>query len=132
MSHRLNNLKRQKQLIEEHLRWLDAEIIAETGVKWESGKSEDSKDPASIAPFPTPPVEDKSQDTSSIPQVAALEAQNEDDINVDELSDQLITQYGNAAARREMDPRLGLVLFFGGLLGFMGLVVFLFYWFGYR
>lgn len=131
MSQRLTNLKRQKQLIEEHLRWLDAEIVAETGVSWESEKPNDSKDPASIAPFPTAQPEPQSIKTDPTP-VAAYEKENSDATNIEEISDQLISQYGNAATRHEMDPRLGLVLFFGGILGFLGFVIFLFYWFGYR
>ncbi len=131
MSQRLANLKRQKQLIEEHLRWLDAEIIAETGVTWESEKPNELKGTASIAPFPTAQPEPASPERIPKPVAAAFETK-EEDINIEELSDQLISQYGNAAARQEMDPRLGLVLFFGGVLGFIGLVIFLFYWFGYR
>ncbi|QXD26584.1 hypothetical protein GA003_11055 [Opitutia bacterium ISCC 52] len=105
--------------------------MAETGVSWESEKPNDSKNPASIAPFPTAHPEPQSNKSDPTP-VAAYEKEDSETTNIEEISDQLISQYGNAAARHEMDPRLGLVLFFGGVLGFLGFVIFLFYWFGYR
>ena len=132
MSQRLENLKRQKQLIEEHLRWIDAEIVAETGVSWENKDPEAPQKAASIAPFPISQPEAKPNQNTQPPVAAAFEAKPEEGTSVDDLSDQLISQYGHIGTRREMDPRLSLLLFFGGLLGFIGLVIFVFYWFGYR
>ena len=130
MSQRLENLKRQKQLIEEHLRWIDAEIVAETGVSWQSEQPDAPQKAASIAPFPATPIKEEPKPEVQVPVAAAMEKEPEE--SIDDLSDQLISQYGHVSARREMDPRLSLVLFFGGLLGFIGLVIFIFYWFGYR
>lgn len=134
MSQRLENLKRQKQLIEEHLRWLDAEIVAETGVSWESPREEETIGPGSIAPFPTSTPQSQTSETTPTT-VFAREAENEsegEDTDLEDLSEQLISQYSHVSARREMDPRLSLMLIFGGLLGSIALVIFLFYWFGYR
>ncbi len=122
MSDRLANLTRQRQLIEEHLQWLDSEIANEIpeGAQIASASSIDRSTPthAAIEPLPTPPV-------------AAIQTEEAEE-DVDALTDQLISQYAHVSTRREMDPRLGLILFFGGILGLMGLAVFLFYWFGYR
>lgn len=125
MSERLSNLKQQKQLIEGHLRWLELEIANESG---QSVAKPDASSPLeSLEGFeetiPFPAV-----DTPAV----ALETEVGEEVEVDELAEQIISQYSEFTASKEMDPRLSLALFFGSILGFMGLVIFLFYWFGYR
>ncbi len=119
MSDRLASLTRQRQLIVEHLRWLDTEISNENaeGAQIPSAPSDHRSTPLPLEPAPAV--------------VAAIETEEVEE-DVDALTDKLISQYAHVSTRREMDPRLGLVLFFGGMLGLIGLVIFLFYWFGYR
>lgn len=122
MPDRLASLTRQRQLIEEHLQWLDSEIANEIpeGAQIPTAPSVGRPTPIHSAIVePTPNA------------VAAIETEAVAE-DVDALTDQLISQYAHVSTRREMDPRLGLVLFFGGMLGLIGIVVFLFYWFGYR
>lgn len=108
--------------MEEHLRWLEQEITKETGETPERG---------TISPFPHGQTEGKPSTGIEQPFAAAFQA-NEKSAKAEDLSNQLISQFGHVSAHRGIDPKLGLVLFFGGILGFIGLVVFLFYWFGYR
>ena len=63
-------------------------------------------------------------------EVEAPEEEGEEES--EQMAEQIISQYGQFSSSREMDPRLGLVLFFGGILGFLTLTIFLFYWFRYR
>lgn len=125
MSKRLAKLKRQKQLIEEHLFWLEQEIASESG--------ESIPAPASTTEPVSPATRGKSISfpQPETPATAAFEENSEKD-ETEIITEQLIAQYGHVSTRRQMDPRLGLILFFGGILGFLSLVVFLFYWFGYR
>lgn len=125
MSERLDQLKRQKKLLEEHLRWLDSEIVRENGQTMAESTPETAApvSPESIASLP------QAENHTNFPAAAARTTRDDD---AEALSDQLISQYGHVSSRREMDPRLSLVLFFGGVLGFLSLVVFLVYWFGYR
>ena len=118
MPERLSSLNRQKQLIEEHLRWLELEIANE------SSQSENLESPTEAIPFP--PIK-----TPAVAlEVEAPEEEGEEES--EQMAEQIISQYGQFSSSREMDPRLGLVLFFGGILGFLALTIFLFYWFGYR
>lgn len=122
MSDRLASLTHQRQLIEEHLQWLNTEIANEIP----EGTHIANVSSGNRSTLPTPSALEPDPKT-----IAAIE--NQEAVgDVDALTDQLISQYAHASTRREMDPRLGLILFFGGILGLMGLVVFLFYWFGYR
>lgn len=122
MSDRLASLNRQRQLIEEHLRWLDTEIANESP----EATHMDSESSGNKSTTPTHSALEPGPKT-----IAAIETKEAVE-DVEALTNQLISQYGCVSTRREMDPRLGLLLFFGGILGLMGLVVFLFYWFGYR
>jgi hypothetical protein len=108
--------------MEEHLRWLEEEITAEAGETPERG---------TISPFPNGQTEGKPSTGIEQPVAAAFQA-DERSAKVEDLSDQLISQFGHVSAHRGIDSKLGLVLFFGGILGILGLVIFLFYWFGYR
>ena len=108
MPERLASLTRQKQLIEEHLRWLDAEIANESPATILK-----SNTPAAIEPTPAAAFE-----TVSTSNAAATPSQMAEE-DLEALTERLISQYAHVSTRREIDPRLGLVLFFGGLLGIM-------------
>jgi len=128
MPERLSSLNRQKQLIEEHLRWLELEIANESGQSATppetDSQSENLESPTEAIPFP--PIK-----TPAVAlEVEAPEEEGEEES--EQMAEQIISQYGQFSSSREMDPRLGLVLFFGGILGFLALTIFLFYWFGYR
>jgi hypothetical protein len=97
----------------------------------EAGETSDTAEPGTISPFPNRQTEGKPTTGIEQPFAAAYQA-DEGSAKVEDLSDQLISQYGHFSAHRGIDPRLGLVLFFGGILGIIGLLIFLFYWFGYR
>ena len=130
MSNRLNQLTHQKRLLEEHLRWLDREIAQESGLKISSDAS--NLPPAEREVVNLPQVQNHSS-TEQLETVKPAAFDNREEIDETEiLSEQLISQYAHVSGRREMDPKLGLILFFGGILGFLALTVFLFYWFGYR
>ena len=120
MSNRLTKLKRQKELIEEHLRWLEQEIVTGSG---QANSTSESSNPASQD-------DGKPLTSSEEPVATVLEAKDEYD-ETEELTEQLISQYSSASTRGEMNPDLSLVMFSGSILGFIALVVFLFYWFGY-
>ena len=126
MSERIKKLKHQKQLLEEHLQWLDAEIASEAGQVQDPGKAQPETTEAVAAPVTIPISQSNEQSTVS----AARQEQSESDL--EELSEQLISQYSHETLHREMDPRLGLLIYFGGALVVIALVIFLFYWFGYR
>lgn len=127
MSARLEQLKHQKSLLEEHLQWLDQEIARENGSSRISATPQpgppESENPVNPQPVLQSPANNPAAGTHP------TEAREEE---AEVLSEQLISQYGNVSSRREMDPRLGLVLFFGGILGILALIIFLIYWFGYR
>ena len=125
MSSRLSQLKRQKLLLEEHLLWLEEEIVAESGQFDQSAAPVSVKVAKITEPSKVIPAEKQEVQT------AAKESEPTND-DIEELSDHLISQYGTESYRKEMDPRLALVLFFGGALGLLSVVVFAFYWFGYR
>jgi hypothetical protein len=123
MSERLSKLNEQKQLIEEHLRWLKLEIANELG---ESAPTSET-----VCQTNRPERLTESAPLSFI-EIPAAALETEEEVEVDQIAEQIISQYGQYSASREMGPRLGLVLFFGGILGVIALALFLFYWFGYR
>ncbi|MCZ6674952.1 MAG: hypothetical protein O7C75_18635 [Verrucomicrobia bacterium] len=124
MSDRLSKLQQQKRLIEEHLRWLEQEIEAESGQSVDSAKPEAQE---STPPIPvTTAIPLGSKDTP----IASAPVQEEE--SVEGISDELISRYAHASARREMDPKLGCILYAVGALAFIALVIFAIYWFGYR
>ncbi|MDA0349787.1 MAG: hypothetical protein O3C43_10855 [Verrucomicrobia bacterium] len=124
MSERLSSLNQQKQLIEQHLRWLELEIAKESG---QSADTSSVVRPIENLPPPTETIPFPAVKTPAV----ALETE-EGEVKVEQIADKIISQYGQYSTSREMDPKLALVLFFGGILGFMALAIFLFYWFGYR
>jgi hypothetical protein len=130
MSKRLNQLTHQKQLLEEHLRWLDQEIANESGQK--NSLVESGIPPTEEAATPLLHVQKQSSFEQVDPVKAAAFDTGKEIDETEILSEQLISQYAHVSSRREMDPRMGLILFFGGILGFLALTVFLVYWFGYR
>ena len=123
----------------EHLAWLDQEITIESGsqikeadpIAIESGSEAGIQKPIlKVAASSTQQTVKPTPLAEELP-VAAKTAEPEDE-NIEQLSDQLISQFSNSDIRHEMDPKLGLALYFGGALGILAIVVFLFYWFGYR
>ena len=122
MSDRLDKLREQKRLIEQHLNWLNQEIESESGT----------------APAPTPTPVQASQPVSPAPEpeqptVQAVTPQpSEDDANLDQISEDLISQYAGESDRREMNPKVGCILYFVGAFAFIAAVIYAIYWFGYR
>lgn len=125
MSDRLNNLQKQKQLIQDHLHWLDQEILAESG---KTGGSSTAAPQAVPALQPSPPPEVSGQ-TEAVP---ATSPSAPDEKVLEKISEDLISKYSRDTGRKEMNPKLGCVLYFAGALGFIVAVVYAIYWFGYR
>ena len=118
----LVKLQQQKRLIEQHLTWLNQEIEAESG-QASPVVSTPLQSPQPVVK-PQPPVEPEIQPAAPQPPP--------DEEVIEEISEELISRYSGESDRREMNPKLGCVLYFVGALGFIIAVVYAIYWFGYR
>ena len=120
MPDRLNELLRQRALIQEHLSWLDRQIIAESdGISPLASPAstadhpEAGKQPLVSTPLPF--------DNEGLAQVAV--AQNE------QVAEAIMADYKKDPERQRSDIKRGCFLYFIGALAFVSLVVFLFYFF---
>jgi hypothetical protein len=118
MPDRLNELLRQRALIQEHLSWLDRQIIAESdGISPLSppstspGPSEGGKQPLVTTPLPFAPAGLPGSPPS------------------DHEGDAILEDYKKDSHRQQSDIKRGCFLYFLGALAFVSLVVFLFYFF---
>jgi hypothetical protein len=118
MPDRLNELLRQRALIQDHLSWLDRQIISESdGISplasptTVSGQSEGGKQPLVSTPLPFAPA--------GLPDPAQSNHE----------ADAILADYKKDPRRQQSDIKRGCFLYFLGALAFVSLVVFLFYFF---
>ena len=118
MPDRLNELLRQRALIQEHLSWLDRQIITESdGISPLASRSTTSGQSAAgkqllvstLLPFTPAGLPDPAQSNHE--------------------ADAILADYKKDPQRQQTDVKRGCFLYFLGALAFVSLVVFLFYFF---
>jgi hypothetical protein len=117
MSDRLNELLRQRTIIQEHLTWLDRQIIAES-----DGISPLAPTPSALndlekggVPFMPPPP----PTLTSTPTVEATKTE--------QAAEAILADYKKDPLRQQSDIKRGCLLYFISALAFVSLVTILFY-----
>ncbi|MBI2518314.1 MAG: hypothetical protein HYV95_15650 [Opitutae bacterium] len=102
MSERLQELQRQRALLQEHLAWLDREIATEQGRPAPTGPA---TPPSPLSPLPLPPTP---RPVASAP---------------DRDVDALLAQYSEKTGNVKQDVRRGCFLYFAAAFALVGLAV---------
>jgi len=118
MSDRLNELLRQRAIIQEHLTWLDRQIIAES----------DGISP--LAPTPTALSELENGQGQFMPAPPVFTpASMVEATRTEKEAEAILADYKKDSQRQQSDIKRGCFLYFLGALAFVSLVTFLFYFF---
>ena len=126
MSDRLNELRRQRELVEEHLAWLDREIAAASGLKTAPTATPSPAAPAPATPVAAPPaLPTPVLATPAVAKPAAppANASMPDAPPVEAVAESILADYRVKPDSMKSDVKKGCVLYFFAALAFVAAVV---------